>query len=53
MQILNALSEPGIEPRTFCTAVRRVTSRPPSQQKVSITVTLFNSFKVMGGNINK
>jgi len=35
------------------TAVWRVTSRPTSQLNVSISVNLFNSFNVIGRNVNK
>ena len=47
------LPEPGIEPRTSCTAFWRVTSRPLNQMNISIAVKLFNCFYIMGRNINK
>jgi len=39
---INIFPEPGIEPRTSSTAVRRLTSPPQRQMKVSIEVKQFN-----------
>jgi len=43
----------GIEPGTSCTQSGYVTTRPPSQLRVSIVVKPFNFFDAMGRNVNK
>jgi len=45
---IKPLSEPGIEPGTFCTQSGCVTTALPSQLRLSIVVKPFKCFNAMG-----